>query len=71
MDCSASVSIAKIVIQFIENDINSKFDNKILFWHHYVNDILVFVNANYIIDVLAYPNSVCFEIQFTLEIEKN
>ena len=60
---------AEVLMQFTENEINSKLVNKIIFWLRYIDDIFVLVNANYINDVLAFSNSVCSEIQFTLQIE--
>ena len=52
---------------------NNKYTNKIIYWHRYVDDILLLFNANtrQVENFHKYINTVRHKLKFILEIEQN
>ena len=71
MGSAISVRIAEIIMQFLENKINSHLEIKIYFWKRYVDDIFIITFELHVNDILKYANSLCQSIQLSLEIEEN
>ena len=71
MGSPLSVRIAEVVMQFLENKINSHLDKQIHFWKRYVDDIFRITSQSDINIILGYAKPLCPPIQFTLEIEEN
>ena len=59
IESPAPICIAEIVTLYIKKLITSQFNNKILFWHLYVDDIFILADAYYLKDILAYANTIC------------
>lgn len=71
MGCPASVPIAEIVMQSIENNINSLLPDEILFWRRYVDDVFIISKIEHHDLILNTANSICPAIQFTSEVEED
>ena len=44
----------KIVMQVLENLITAFFKRKILFWHHYLEDIFILIDKRYLKNILNH-----------------
>ena len=71
MGSPASVVIAEIVMQRIEQLIMPLIENQIMFWYRYVDDVITCVKIDHISSILDKINSVNNNIQFTMEEEEN
>ena len=71
MGSPASVVIAEIVMQRIEQLIMPLIENQIIFWYRYVDDVITCIDMEKITETLQNINSVNESIQFTMEQEEN
>ena len=71
MGSPASVVIAEIVMQKIEQLIMPMIEDHIVFWYRYVDDVLTCIENDKVIEILDKINSVNSNIQFTMEKEEN
>ena len=71
MGSPASVVIAEIVMQKIEEQIMPLIQNFSLFWYRYVDDVITCMDKDEIQNALSAINSINSNIQFTIEMEQN
>ena len=59
-----TVRIAEIIMQFLENKINSHLERKVYFWKPYVDDIFIITSEPHVNDILEY-----FAILYNLNLD--
>ena len=69
MELPVSVMVANLVMEDVEEYALSTFDEVLLFWKRYVDDICTAVTDDRIDDLLQHLNSIESSIRFTHEVE--